>query len=366
MTGPGKVPLNDLRRAVVGERAALLESWGAVLDGGYFVLGSQHDAFERELAEYTGVPHAIGLANGTDALAIGLSSLGVGSGDVVLTVANAGGYATTAILMIGAIPRYVDIDETTLSMDPHQATAALSTDSVAAVVLTHLYGNAAPVREMAEACRAAGVAMLEDCAQAAGLRVAGRHVGSFGDAGAFSFYPTKNLAALGDGGALVTRDAAVADRARSLRQYGWDAKYAVAVPHGRNSRLDEVQAAVLRHRLPGVDANNDRRRAILRRYAEALHASVGRFVVGEHGVAHLAVAVLDDRARVQDALSATVATDVHYPVPDHRQVGWAGAGADVGLPVTERMCERVLTVPCFPEMTDTEVDQVCEALRDLR
>jgi aminotransferase EvaB len=366
MTEPGKVPMNDLRRAVVGERAALLESWGSVLDGGYFVLGSQHDSFERELAEYTGVPHAIGLANGTDALAIGLSSLGVGPGDVVVTVANAGGYATTAILMVGASPRYVDIDDATLSMDPDQLTAALATGSVAAVVLTHLYGNAAPVLEIAEACRTAGVALLEDCAQAAGLRVDGRHVGSFGDAGAFSFYPTKNLAALGDGGALITRDGTVADRARSLRQYGWDAKYQVALPHGRNSRLDEVQAAVLRHRLPAVDANNHRRRAILGRYAEALPRSVGRFVVGEHRVAHLAVAVLDDRSRVKDALSARVATDVHYPVPDHRQVGWAGAAATVELPVTEQMCERVLTLPCFPEMTDSEIDQVCEALRDLR
>lgn len=366
MTEPGKVPMNDLRRAVVDERAALLQSWGAVLDGGYFVLGSQHDAFERELAEYTEVPHAVGLANGTDALAIGLSALGVGPGGVVLTVANAGGYATTAILMIGASPRYVDIDEATLSMDLDQLTTALATGSPAAVVLTHLYGNAAPVLEVAAACRAAGVAMLEDCAQAAGLRVAGRHVGSFGDAGAFSFYPTKNLAALGDGGALITRDGVVADRARSLRQYGWDAKYNVALPQGRNSRLDEVQAAVLRHRLPGVDANNKRRRAILHRYAEALPSSVGRFVVGDHGVGHLAVAVLDDRPRVIDALAETVATDIHYPVPDHRQVGWAGAGAAVKLPVTERMCERVLTLPCFPEMTDAEIDRVCEALRDLR
>lgn len=359
------VPLNDLGRAVQAERAELLDAVADVLDSGYFVHGSQHSAFERELAAFCDVEHSVGVASGTDALMLGLLAVGVRAGDEVLTVANAGGYTTTAIRAVGARAHYVDIDAEDLLMSGKALSTTLETRRAAAVVVTHLYGNAADVETIARACRDAGVPLVEDCAQATGLRVDGRHVGGFGDVGCFSFYPTKNLGAIGDGGAVNATSQDVADRVRSLRQYGWTSKYTVTEPLGRNSRLDEMQAALLRVRLPRVDAQNERRREVVARYNKALPASVGRLVGSSQGVAHLAVAVVENRDAVRAALASRVTTDVHYPVPDHRQPAWSADVGSVSLEVTERACEQVLTLPCFPQLTEAEITTICEALHDL-
>jgi dTDP-4-amino-4,6-dideoxygalactose transaminase len=239
---------------------------------------------------------------------------------------------------------------------------------VRAVVVTHLYGLLADVEGILALCRDRGIAVVEDCAQAAGARGNGRRAGAIGDAAAFSFYPTKNLAALGDGGAVTTDSDDVAERVLQLRQYGWDQKYRVSVSGGRNSRLDELQAAVLRMRLGRLDEWNARRRVIVHEYAAVLAPGVGRLVAGggEDYVAHLAVVVAEDRERLRVTLDAAgVGTDVHYPIADHRQPAWSEDYADVHLPVTEHAVEHVLTVPCFPELTDEEVARVCEVLRDL-
>jgi aminotransferase EvaB len=362
-----QVPVADPSRAVRAFRAELDAAVAGVLDSGRYILGPEHDLFERELAEYLGAAHCVGVASGTDALEIALAAVGCEEGDEVVTAANAGFYSSAAARAAGLRVRYADVDPPTLTLSAETVGAAL-TPNTRAVVVTHLYGLLADVEPIAELCRSRGIALVEDCAQAAGARRSGRFAGTYGDAATFSFYPTKNLAALGDGGAVVTGDEAVADRARRKRQYGWESKYAVTVDGGRNSRLDELQAAVLRQRLPHLDAWNERRREIAARYAEALPAPAGRLVAleGEDYVAHLAVALVEDRAAVRERLGAAgVGTDVHYPIPDHRQPVWGGALADTELPVTEHAAEHVVTLPCFPELTDNEVDRVCEALHEL-
>lgn len=360
------IPLNDLRRGYEADGPDLLQAVQGALGSGWYVHGPQHEAFEGELADFVGVDHAVGVGSGTDALELALTALAGDGRDVVVTAANAGGYASVAARRSGLRLRFADVDPDTLCLDPVEVEQLLDSD-VAAVVVTHLYGRLGDVDGLAKVCAAAGVPLVEDCAQAVGATGGGRRAGSFGTVATFSFYPTKNLAALGDGGAVVTGDAALAARLRALRQYGWSRKYVIDLPGGRNSRLDEVQAAVLRVRLPRVDAGNARRRAIIKRYVEA-GASTLRVLPadGDHHVGHLAVVLCDDRAAAQAALAgAGVRTDVHYPVPDHQQPALAPQHDGRSLPVTEDAAARVLTLPCFPELTNAEVDEVCRVLARL-
>jgi dTDP-3-amino-2,3,6-trideoxy-4-keto-D-glucose/dTDP-3-amino-3,4,6-trideoxy-alpha-D-glucose/dTDP-2,6-dideoxy-D-kanosamine transaminase len=361
------IPIADPRRAAEGLRVELSDAFDRVIASGRYVLGPEHEAFERELAERLGVRHCVGVASGTDALELALVAVGCREGDGIVTAANCGGYATTAARRAGLQVRFADIDAATLSLSRSTVEQALAED-VRAVVVTHLYGLLADVEAIGSLCRERGIAVVEDCAQAAGARRGDRAAGAFGDVAAFSFYPTKNLAALGDGGAVTTDSDDVAERVRLSRQYGWKTKYVVAVDGARNSRLDELQAAFLRIRLSHLDGWNARRREIVAHYAEALDSDAGRFVrrSGEDFVAHLAVGVFNDRERAQGRFEAAgITTDVHYPIADHRQPAWRDEYADIRLPVTEHAVEHVLTVPCFPELTDDEVDRVCEVLDGL-
>lgn len=344
--------------------AALDATARRVIAGGWYVLGPELDGFEREFAAYCGLAHAIGVASGSDALELALRALGLGPGAVVVTVANAGFYATAAILAVGATPRYVDVAAETGLLDPAALGPLLAAGPVAALIVPHLYGRLAPMAEILALCRPRRVAVIEDCAQAHGAQRDGRRAGAFGAVGCFSFYPTKNLGALGDGGALVTDDPALAGRLRALRQYGWGDKYHVELPGGRNSRLDEMQAAFLRVGLPALDGWNRRRRAIADRYRAGLRHP--RVVCpppgGADDVAHLFVL----RCAGRDALAAHLAARgigcaVHYPVPDHRQPGWRAAGAGT-LPVTERRAAEILSLPCYPELEDDEVAAVIDAV----
>lgn len=336
-----------------------------VVESQRYVLGPCVQAFEKAFAAYVGVPHAIGVANGTDALTIALRGLGLGPGQRVLTVANAGFYSSTAIRAIGAEPVYADVDATTLNLSPAALAEALAGPPLGAVVVTHLYGQLADMPAIAALCRAAGVPLIEDCAQAHGARRDGRLAGAWGDVGCFSFYPTKNLGALGDGGALVTADAVLAERMRALRQYGWGAKYEVVMGGGSNSRLDELQAAVLSAKLPLLDAANARRRAIAARYGEAfahLPLQAPR-AEAEDYVAHLYVVRSAQRDALRAHLTAQgIASDVHYPIADHLQPVQASACAGALLPVTESACAQVLTLPCFPGLTDELADRVIAAV----
>lgn len=354
------LPINDLARHNGPLDSQLRSAIDRVLQRGYYILGPENQAFEQEFAAYLGVAGAVGVGNGTDALTLALRAIGAGPGDQIITVANAGMYASTAIRGVGAEPRFVDIEPVHLQMDVTQLDAAVSPDT-RAVILTHLYGRMADVEAVREWTQQRGIPLIEDCAQAHGARLHGRCAGSWGDLATFSFYPTKNLGALGDGGMVVGQDQALLERVARLRQYGWTAKYRVEVAGGANSRLDEIQAAVLREKLPLLDGWNARRREIVRRYRAGL-AHLGWQLPaepGEESVAHLFIVRMAKREAIRQVLKEHgIGTDVHYPIGDHQQPAYALAQA---LPVTERASEQLLTLPCFPEMLDEEVDQVIKA-----
>lgn len=334
-----------------------------VLDRHWYVLGDEVKNFEEEFAAYVGVEHCISVANGSDALELALRGLGVKSGDRVVAVANAGFYGSTAIHAVGATPVYVDIDPISLTLCS-KALEAVIDSKPAAVIVTHLYGQLANIEELVRIARDAGIPVLEDCAQSHGARRNGKLAGSFGTIACFSFYPTKNLGALGDGGAVVTDDAELARCIRQLRQYGWSQKYQVAIAGGRNSRLDEMQAAILRMKLPHLDSWNAQRRSIANRYNEAFAGLDVKLPssTGEDYVAHLYVLRVQDRARFAAALKEQqICTDIHYPIADHCQPAY-DVGQSFELPVTEAACETVISLPCFPGLADEQVRRVIDAV----
>lgn len=372
MTTLPTIPMNDLGRLIREDRSSIDRAIGSVLDSGWLIHGTQHQAFEDEFAAYNGSSSCVGVANGTDALIIALGAIGVGPQDTVIMVANAGFYAATACCARGATPHFVDVRRNTLNMDPAALRAALERTTPKAVIVTHLYGGLAEIEEIAAICRETNVALIEDCAQATGARTpSGRMAGTFGDLGCFSFYPTKNLAAIGDGGAIVTDSLELAEHCRRIRQYGWSERYTVT-RSGVNSRLDEIQAAVLRDRLPRLDERNTRRRGIAAAYTEALskHESQLVFWDDASNVAHLTVV----RTAFRDDLRAHLGTcgissDVHYPIADDRQEIWRREGrtriAD-DLVETHAAIAEIVSVPGFPEMTDEEVVRVASALGEFR
>jgi dTDP-3-amino-2,3,6-trideoxy-4-keto-D-glucose/dTDP-3-amino-3,4,6-trideoxy-alpha-D-glucose/dTDP-2,6-dideoxy-D-kanosamine transaminase len=358
--------MNDLLRGFNSHREELLAALVRVAQSGWYIHGPEHEAFQKEFAEYVGVEHCVGVGCGTDALELAIRAVGEGRDGTVLTAANAGGYTTTAARRAGRQVTYADVDPTHLCLSARSVEPLL--EGVAICVVTHLYGRLAPIEEIVELCHDRGVAVIEDCAQSVGAERGGRKAGSFGDAATFSFYPTKNLGALGDGGAIVTSDGELAASLLRLRQYGWTSKYSIGVDGGRNSRLDEMQAAVLRSRLPHVAEWNERRRSIIKRYAEATVGTSMTMlpVAGEDHVGHLAVGLTPRRDEVVAALSAAgVRTDIHYPIPDHLQPAFVHDFTYLSLPVTEETAHQLISLPCFPELTDDEIEQVCDALRSL-
>lgn len=359
------IPLFDPK--AVNAEVSLDAAVARVLQRHWYVLGEEVQKFEAAFAAYCGVPHCISLANGTDALELALRGLEVGAGDRVLLAANAGYYGSTAVHLVGATPVYVDVDPVTLCLDAAGVERALAGQPAKAVILTHLYGQMADAAAIAKVAKAHGAALIEDCAQAHGARRGGAMAGSIGNIACFSFYPTKNLGAVGDGGAVVTRDPLLDARVRSLRQYGWSAKYNNALAGGRNSRLDEMQAAVLNDKLPLLDRHNEARRHIARRYAQAFRALPIRLQgdFGEEHVAHLFVVRVEDREALRKHLHARgIASDVHYPVPDHLQRAAVPASRPGTLPHTEQACAQVLSLPCYPGMPDSHVSQVIAAVQE--
>lgn len=343
-------------------RDELMASAARVIDSGWFIQGKEGLSFEAAFAAYCSVQHCVGVANGTDAIELALRAAGVNAGDAVATVANAGFYSTMAILAIGAEPLYVDVDAESQLMDIASLRGVLERQRVAAVVVTHLYGQLADMEAIAPLCLAKDVALIEDCAQAHGARRNGRIAGSFGTAGCFSFYPTKNLGALGDAGAVTTNDPAFAARLRALRQYGWEQKYQVGRIGGRNSRLDEMQAALLSAKLRHLDDWNEERRSIARRYVEEIsHAGIRRLQpFGADHVAHLCVLRCEDRDRFRRHMDAQgIATDIHFPIPDHQQ---PTNRRQVSLPETERLASEIVTIPCFNGMREAEIRRVITAV----
>lgn len=362
-----RIPVNDLARHAALIRDELRRAVDRVIQSGWYVLGAECEAFEGEFARYCGVSHCVGVGNGTDGIEIALRAFGIGRGSRVATVANAGFYTTTALLALGAEPIYVDVDPNSQLMDVEDLGRVIDGKSISAIVVTHLFGLLCDMDAIFKISKASGIPILEDCAQAHGAAHLGRKAGSFGHAASFSFYPTKNLGALGDGGAITTNDRNLAAQLRSLRQYGWESKYRAVVSGGRNSRLDEMQAAILRAKLPLLEGWNRRRRTIAARYsAEIVNPRVAcPRARGEEYVAHLYVVTCKDRDGLRTHLSdALISTDVHYPIPDHQQPVLAGKLEGATLPVTEALAPRILTLPCYPELTDGEVTRVIETVND--
>ncbi|EER61948.1 DegT/DnrJ/EryC1/StrS aminotransferase [Acidovorax delafieldii 2AN] len=363
------IKINDLSALTQTQKEGVKNAVARVVDSGWVVLGPEVRHFESAFADYLGARHCAGVANGTDAIELALKALGVAVGDRVATVANAGMYTSAAVLAIGAEPVFmdVDLDSRNVALPEVRRVIALG---VKAVVATHLYGLAvAEIEAIAQLCAQHGVALLEDCAQAHGAIVSGRRVGTFGDAASFSFYPTKNLGALGDGGAVVTQRADVAERVGHLRQYGWTAKYQVSLPGGRNSRLDEMQAAILMVFLPHLDAANARRRQIAARYGASIHHPDVQLPMdaGESSVAHLYVLRSARREALRAHLQAQgISSDVHYPIPDHRQPVFGDRYAGLRLENTERLAAEILTLPCYAEMRDEDVARVVAAVNGWR
>jgi dTDP-4-amino-4,6-dideoxygalactose transaminase len=363
--------LFDLARQWPEMRAEMLETFDRVAAAGAFSLGEELVAFEAEFARFCGVGHCIGVANGTVAIELALQGLRAGPETEVVTVAHTFVATVEAIAATGARPVLVDIDPVTRCIDPRAVERALS-DRTAAVVAVHLYGQPAPMDALGAVCADRQVPIVEDGAQSHGAQLGGRRVGGLGAAGAFSFYPTKNLGALGDAGAVVTNDDSVAAVVRSLRHHG--SAPGDANQHdlrGGTERLDNLQAALLRQKLRRLEDDNEHRRSAARRYRERLAdlpvALPPEEQPGVTPVYHLFVVELDDRDRVRDALAAQgISTGVHYPTPIHLQPAWRDLGFAPGdLPVSERLARRVLSLPIFPGIEEHEIDRVCDALRRL-
>jgi dTDP-3-amino-3,4,6-trideoxy-alpha-D-glucose transaminase len=364
---PSAIPFNDLRRAVAELRYDLDAALARVLDSGWFVLGREGQAFEEEFAAAVDAPYAVGVGSGTDAIELALRALGIGPGDEVVTQANTCVPTVSAIERAGGTPVLCDVEADAATMDPDSLRGALG-PKTRAVVPVHLYGQCADVEAIVELCSEHGIAVVEDCAQAVGAELRGRSAGTIGALGCFSFYPTKNLAALGDGGAVVTSDAELAERLRLERQYGQTDRYR-HVTEGVNSRLDEVQAAILRTRLPHLQRWNARRAEIASAYTHALSETPVRPLArldGRRHVFHLFVVEAPDRDALRVYLEeAGIGTLIHYPTPIHGHPPYRRLATGlVALSVSERLCERILSLPIYPELRDDEVERVAERLRD--
>jgi dTDP-4-amino-4,6-dideoxygalactose transaminase len=358
------IPVADPHAQYLAHAAEIDAAIRRVLDSGRYVLGPECEAFEKEFAAFAGVQHAVGVGNGTDAVHVALRACGIGAGDEVITVSHTAVATVAAIELCGATPVLVDIDPIHFTMDP-DALAAAFTSRTRAVIPVHIYGQPADLRRIVPMARERGVFVIEDCAQAHGATFEGRPVGSWGDLACFSFYPTKNLGAIGDGGLVATNDPQLADRARRFREYGWSTRY-VSATTGTNSRLDELQAAVLRVKLAYLSRDNVRRQAIATIYDRALASlDVVRPSVRPDAthVYHLYVVRSAQRDALQQALAQhRVGSAVHYPVPVHLQPAYQSRLKHGDLSQTERAAGEVLSLPMFPELSREDVERVCEAV----
>ena len=341
---------------------AIRAAMARVVDRGWFILGPEVDGFEREFAAASGAAHAVGVGNGTDAIALALRAMGIGPGDEVITSPLSAAFSALGIMMAGATPVFADIDPDRLTLDPAAASAAV-TPRTAAIMPVHLYGQPADMVALGDLARRKNLAILEDACQAHLATCTGRPVGAFGAAAAFSFYPTKNLGALGDGGAVTTNDAVIADKVRRLRNGGQDRKYH-HVEFGVNSRLDDMQAAVLRARLPFMTAWTTRRRALAAMYRRDLAAApvtVPPECDPGH-VYHLFPVLSPSRDALMAHLErAGVGTLVHYPFALSEQPAFAAHAAD--CPVAVRVAGEVCSIPLHPHLGDADVRIVAEAVR---
>lgn len=358
--------MNDFKAEPEELLAAQVSAAERVIRSGWYVLGHEVKTFEAAWAARCGLPHCLGVGNGMDAIEIGLRALGIGPGDEVITTPMTAFATVLAVIRAGAVPVLADIDPGTALLDPESAGRCLS-PRTKAVLLVHLYGQIKGMDKWVSFCRDSGIALAEDCAQSHLAAWNGKPAGGFGAFGAYSFYPTKNLGALGDGGAVVTRDAHVAGAASRLRNYGQSERYHHPVL-GLNSRLDEIQAAVLSARLPWLERFGARRRAIAQAYREGIREGKVRLLAApenaENHVYHLFVARCRERGKLMAHLKERgIESQIHYPIPVHRQEPCRGLRRDPrGLPAAETHAEECISFPCHPQMGDTDAEAVIEAI----
>ncbi len=355
-----RIPAGDPALHFAEHTAAIQAALHAVLASGPFILGPVVESFEQEFADFLGARHCVGVANGTDAITLALMGLGIGAADEVICPAMTAHGTAVGIMRAGAIPVFADVDRRTRCLDPASA-ADRVTARTAAIVGVHLHGAPAPMEELRRVASRRHLALVEDAAQAHGARSPLGNVGTIGDAATFSFYPTKNLGCLGDGGAVTTARADVAEKIRRLRAYGWNAAR-VSVEAGLNSRLDPLQAAVLRVLLPSLDRDNARRRHLATRYHAAL-AETPLILpdLGTGSVFHQFAVLAEDRDSVRAWLRAAgIGTEVHYPVGLHRMPAFPAAE----LPVTDHLAERLISLPIQPEIAEPHFERIAARLRE--
>ncbi len=365
------IPQTDPRAGYLAQRTAIDAAIARVLDGGAYILGREVEVFEAKFADFIGVAHAIGVASGTDAIEIALRACGIGSGDLVFSVSHTAVATIAAIERAGATPVLVDVEPGTYTMAPRELLRVLRSPPAgrpAAVLPVHIYGQPAELSALSEIARIHGLRLIEDCAQSHGALYRGGAAGSFGDIACFSFYPTKNLGALGDGGMVVTNDSGLAAALREIREYGWRERY-VSARAGINSRLDPIQAAILGVKLKSLEADNARRQAVADSYDTGLTglplALPARRPQTTHAF-HQYVIRLAERDGLRERLrAAEIGSGIHYPVPVHRQPAYGGrlACGPSGLNVTERAAPQILSLPIYPQISDEAVDRIISEIR---
>jgi dTDP-3-amino-3,4,6-trideoxy-alpha-D-glucose transaminase len=360
------IPFNNLKPQYTHLQEATTEACQRVLHSGWFILGPEVEAFENAFAAYHNIPYAVGVANGTDAIELALRAAGIGQGDEVITVAHTAVATVSAIERAGAKPVLVDIDPNTYTMNPSAAEAAI-TSHTRAIIPVHLYGQPADLNALCAIKDRHHLLLIEDCAQAHGARFDNQLVGTFGDLAAFSFYPTKNLGALGDGGAVITRDRQMNDQLRLLRNYGQTSRYKHAI-RGINSRLDEMQAAILQVKLTYLDAYNSNRRETATLYGKLLETvKLPQSDSKAYHVYHLYVIQTQERNNVMEALMQRgVGTLIHYPVPVHRQAAYLDLGYPEGsLPITEMIAQNILSLPLYWGLSSEDIQTVALKVNEL-
>lgn len=363
-----QIPFNDLSRKFVGRYRAMLDSFELSLAKTDFILGQSVTNFEIEFSNFIGSKFAIGVNSGTDALTIAIRTLILKSGRELKigTTANAGGYTTIAAMLNQLEVIFVDIDKETLQINL-DGVKELADRGCEIIVVTHLYGLANPeIFEIAEFCQKQGLYLIEDCAQAHGLRIEGKHVGTFGNISTFSFYPTKNLGCIGDGGAVVTNSPEMNNKIKSLRTYGWQNKYEIEISGGTNSRLDSIQAQLLLTLIPYLENQNQERKQIARKYqAQIRNSHIKKLNISiENYNGHIFPVMTANRKELMKYLAELgIETTIHYPIPDHKQKAWKnGFGFAYNLPITEKTCSEILSLPIFPGMQGEEIDYVINSI----
>ncbi|MBI1910806.1 MAG: DegT/DnrJ/EryC1/StrS family aminotransferase [Deltaproteobacteria bacterium] len=359
------IPFIDLKRQLATIKDEVQEATARVMESGWFILGNEVEAFEKEFAAYCGVKHCIAVGSGTEALHLALAAFNISSGDEVMTAANSFIATALCISYTGGSPVFADIERGAYTISPSQIIKKI-TPKTKAIIPVHLYGMPAEMDQITQIASDYGLKVIEDACQAHGTKYKGVRVGSIGNVGCFSFYPGKNLGAYGDGGALVTNDDELAERLKLLRNYGQTRKYEHTFK-GYNSRLDEIQAAVLRVKLKYLDKWNSRRSEIARLYSDLLHG-VNMELPDEYENSswHIYPVRTKERDRLQSFLTKNnITTLIHYPVPIHMQNAYKSSRFFEGeLPVTEEYAKELLSLPLFPEMTDGEVETVTNRIRD--